>query len=131
MGKTSVIMKEFSVMPRYTFLDYIFGGCEIGVHIAIDFTLSNGQPNSSDSLHYLNPQSFINEYTAAIQSIMGIVQDYDTDQMYPVYGFGGKLPGAPDNAASHCFALNGDIFKPECNTLQGVLNAYYSSLKKV
>jgi hypothetical protein len=51
--------------------------------------------------------------------------------MYPVYGFGAKLPGAPDAAASHCFALNGNIFKPECNTMQGVLNAYYESLKKV
>ena len=63
--------------------------------------------------------------------MLGIIQDYDTDQMYPVYGFGAKLPGAPDAAASHCFALNGNIFKPECNTLQGVLNAYYESLKKV
>ena len=51
--------------------------------------------------------------------------------MYPVYGFGGKLPGSPDPAASNCFALNGNIFKPECNTMQGVLNAYYESLKKV
>lgn len=51
--------------------------------------------------------------------------------MYPAYGFGGKLPGSPDNSASHCFALNGDIFHPEVNTIQGVLNAYFTSLKKV
>ena len=51
--------------------------------------------------------------------------------MYPTYGFGGKLPMAPDNACSHCFALNGNIFKPECNGLDGVLSAYYNSLQKV
>jgi hypothetical protein len=33
-------------------LDYIFGGCEIGLSIAIDFTLSNGAPEKHDSLHY-------------------------------------------------------------------------------
>lgn len=33
------------VEDRVTFLDYIMGGCEIGVHVAIDFTMSNGPPN--------------------------------------------------------------------------------------
>lgn len=32
---------------RVSFLDYIFGGCEIGVHVAIDFTLSNGDVKST------------------------------------------------------------------------------------
>lgn len=39
---------------------------------------------------------------------------------------------SPDmNNASHCFALNGDIFYPEVNGVQGVLNAYFASLQKV
>lgn len=50
--------------------------------------------------------------------------------MFPVYGFGAKIPGGKGEA-SHCFALNGDIFKPECSRTEGVLNAYYSALKKV
>lgn len=85
--------------------------------MAIDYTLSNGPVNNIESLHYLNPSTRINEYTAAISSVMGIIQDYDTDQMYPLYGFGAKLPMAPDSAGSHCFALTGNIFKPECNGL--------------
>jgi len=48
---------------------------------------------------------------------MDILKDYDTDQMYPVYGFGGRLANSPSGQASHCFALNGDIFGPECNQL--------------
>ena len=31
---------------------------------------------------------------------------------------------------SHCFALNGDIFNPECNGIQGVLYSYYEAIKK-
>jgi len=26
-------------------MDYIFGGCEIGLQVAVDFTLSNGRPD--------------------------------------------------------------------------------------
>jgi len=52
--------------------------------------------------------------------------------MYPIYGFGGRLPHAPDErCASDCFALNGDIYHPEVNGLQGCLQAYYNSLTKV
>ena len=32
---------------------------------------------------------------------------------------------------SHCFALNGNICDPECDGLEGVIDAYQNSLKKV
>ena len=51
--------------------------------------------------------------------------------MFPVYGFGGKISNHPDGKASDCFALNGDIYKPEVPGVQGVLQAYYNSLTKV
>jgi hypothetical protein len=35
------------------------------------------------------------------------------------------------NRASHCFALNGNIFDPECEGLEGILKAYQNSLKHV
>jgi hypothetical protein len=41
-------------IERFSFLDYIFGGCEIALVIAIDFTLSNGEPQKPDSLHYFD-----------------------------------------------------------------------------
>ena len=90
------------------------------MHVAIDYTLSNGDPSQSSSLHYLRRNR--NEYSDAIGSVLQVLHDYNTDQMYPVYGFGGKLPDSPDlNAASHCFALNGDIYNPSCNGVNGVL----------
>ena len=53
-GGTTVTILGFKLAERVTFLDYIFGGCEINVHVAIDFTLSNGNPTSPKSLHYLS-----------------------------------------------------------------------------
>ena len=47
--------------------------------------------------------------------------------MFPLYGFGGKLPGL--NSVSHCFALNGDIFNPEVSTVEGILGCYANSLR--
>jgi hypothetical protein len=37
---------------KHSFLEYVFGGCDIDLSIAIDFTLSNGHPQNPDSLHY-------------------------------------------------------------------------------
>ncbi len=51
-------------------MDYIFGGCKISVHIAIDFTASNGYFLEPESLHYYNPQSKSNEYADAIVAIL-------------------------------------------------------------
>jgi hypothetical protein len=56
---------------RHTFLEYVFGGCEIELSIAIDFTLSNGYPRDRDSLHYLDMNK--NEYLKAIQSCGSIL----------------------------------------------------------
>jgi len=52
---------------RHSFLDFIFGGCKIGLSVAIDFTLSNGVPTEPNSLHNLNLDR--NEYLKAIKSV--------------------------------------------------------------
>jgi len=103
-------------------LDYIFGGCEINVQVAIDFTLSNGECHEKSSLHYLDPYTLTNSYTEAIVACLGILENYSSDKMFPTYGFGGILPDT--NQFSHCFALNGNIYAPHCNGLNGVLHSY-------
>jgi len=110
---------------RHTFLEYIFGGCEIQLSIAIDFTLSNGHPSEKDSLHYLDMNK--NEYLNAIRSVGNILQYYDSDKQIPVLGFGATVPPST-NRASHCFALNGNIFDPEVDGLDGVMEAYKNAL---
>lgn len=46
---------DLKVHRKHSFLEYVFGGCDIDLSIAIDFTLSNGAPNTRDSLHYFDP----------------------------------------------------------------------------
>ena len=109
-------------------MEYIFGGCEIQLTCAIDFTLSNGKPQERSSLHYLDMNK--NEYLNAIKSVGNILQYYDSDKQIPVFGFGAAVPPLK-NRASHCFALNGNIFDPEVDGLDGVVEAYKNALKNV
>lgn len=100
--------------------------------IAIDFTSSNGDPKSSESLHCNDP--FKNQYVQAINSLGKVIQHYDQDGKLPLFGFGGQLSWCmPDKniAASHCFALNGDIFNPEVDGVTEAVSTYLNSLDKV
>jgi hypothetical protein len=113
---------------RHTFLEYVFGGCEINLAIAVDFTLSNGNPTDKESLHYFDLNK--NEYLSAINSVGSILQYYDSDKNIPLLGFGAKIPPVT-HRASNCFAVNGDIFDPECDGIEGVVEAYKNALHKI
>ncbi|CAG9335143.1 unnamed protein product [Blepharisma stoltei] len=119
----------FQYEEKVTFLDYIFGGCEISLIVGIDFTKSNGLPSANNSLHYLDIDH-PNEYIQALSAVGEILQYYDSDKKIPVYGFGAKLPPLFD-IISHCFALNGNIFDPEVKGISEVLEAYKSALSTV
>uniref|UniRef100_A0A8C5B349 Copine Vb n=1 Tax=Gadus morhua TaxID=8049 RepID=A0A8C5B349_GADMO len=123
-----VTLLSFSVESESTFLDYIKGGTQINFTVAIDFTASNGNPSQSTSLHYMNPYQ-LNAYAMALRAVGEIIQDYDSDKMFPALGFGAKLP--PDGRVSHEFPLNGNIENPYCNGIEGILEAYHQSLKTV
>uniref|UniRef100_A0AAQ4PJ12 Copine-3 n=1 Tax=Gasterosteus aculeatus aculeatus TaxID=481459 RepID=A0AAQ4PJ12_GASAC len=86
-----IIVKQCKIVKDYTFLDYIMGGCQINFTIAIDFTGSNGDPRTPQSLHYINPGGY-NEYLAAIWAVGNVIQDYDSDKRFPAFGFGAKIP---------------------------------------
>uniref|UniRef100_A0A673M2D4 Copine-9-like n=1 Tax=Sinocyclocheilus rhinocerous TaxID=307959 RepID=A0A673M2D4_9TELE len=80
------------------------------------------------SLHYMNPYQ-LNAYAMALKAVGEIVQDYDSDKLFPAYGFGAKLP--PDGKISHAFPLNSDCENANCVGIEGVLEAYYDCLRKV
>lgn len=44
--------------------------------VGVDFTGSNGDPRSPNSLHYISPNG-VNEYLTAIWSVGLVIQDYD------------------------------------------------------
>ncbi|XP_037082721.1 copine-8-like, partial [Pollicipes pollicipes] len=117
----------------YSFLDYIQGGTELACTIAIDFTASNGEPKSEDSLHSLTRRNALgairNPYVTALRAVGEIIQDYDSDKQFPVLGFGARLP--PDGRVSHEFYVNLNADSPFCHGVQGVVDAYERCLPQV
>ncbi|KAK0151276.1 Copine-8 [Merluccius polli] len=128
LNSGTVTLLSFLVDIEVTFLDYIKGGTQINFTVAIDFTASNGNPAQPTSLHYMSPYQ-LNAYAMALKAVGEIIQDYDSDKMFPALGFGAKLP--PDGRVSHEFALNGNPQNPYCSGIDGVMEAYYQSLKSV
>jgi len=102
-GTSCLIIESMVVEEPPSFMDFIAGGGTIGLCVAIDFTQSNGEPSDPSSLHHRSPTGD-NEYTRAIRSVGSVLQCYDTDKRFPVYGFGGRINGQ----VSHAFPLNGN-----------------------
>lgn len=124
----TVTLLSFKVESEYTFVDFIRGGTQLNFTVAIDVTASNGNPSQPTSLHYMNPYQ-LNAYAMALKAVGEIIQDYDSDKLFPAYGFGAKLP--PDGKISHAFPLNSDCENANCVGIEGVLEAYYDCLRKV
>lgn len=80
---------QMTMKPRASLAQYIEGGLEISLMVAIDYTLSNGLPSDKNSLHYLSEG--YNSYQTVICAVGSIVEAYDSDCMFPVFGFGAKL----------------------------------------
>ncbi|KAL7398177.1 hypothetical protein ABVT39_005618 [Epinephelus coioides] len=124
----TVTLLSFKVESEHTFVDFIRGGTQLNFTVAIDFTASNGNPSQPTSLHYMSPYQ-MNAYAMALKAVGEIIQDYDSDKLFPAYGFGAKLP--PDGKISHGFPLSGDAENPNCVGIEGVLEAYFQSLRTV
>lgn len=123
-----LLLTSCKVTDDYSFLDYIFGGCQLNFTVGVDFTASNGNPSNPQSLHYLSMHQ-PNEYMQAILAVGTIIQDYDSDKMFPALGFGARIP--PTNAVSHEFSLNFNATNPFCQGVEGILNAYQMCLPNI
>ena len=124
-GKSAKVKMES--LKNYAFLDYIRGGTQINLAIGIDFTGSNGLPSKPNSLHYINTSTY-NLYETAIYYCGNIVAYYDYDQLFPVFGFGGKF--CNDNNVSHCYPINMNPNDPNIQGIDGILQAYRNILNQ-
>ncbi|KAK7603007.1 hypothetical protein V9T40_003006 [Parthenolecanium corni] len=124
----SITLEHYELRKIHTFLDYITNGTQINCTFAIDFTSSNGDPSHPQSLHYISGYNS-NQYEQALKSVGDIIQDYDSDKMYPVLGFGARLP--PDGRISHEFFVNQHPTNPYVNGIDGVIEAYKSCIRSV
>lgn len=99
--------------------------------VAIDFTASNGNPKSSQSLHFMNPTS-PNQYQLAIQGIASILMNYDYDKRIPAFGFGAKvLYKNMQGGVNHCFALSGNPAELEACGVEHLMVLYQRALLNV
>ena len=116
----TAVMSSNNTSPT-NFVDYVSGGCELNVVVAIDFTGSNGDPRKPGTLHHLDANS-MNPYEKAISAIVTILAKFDSDQKFPVLGFGAKYSGQ----VNHCFRCGP---ADEVQGVKGVLDAYDSVFK--
>ncbi|CAD8134439.1 unnamed protein product [Paramecium octaurelia] len=125
-------LKQFSLFTKPSFIDYIKGGEQINLMIAVDFTGSNGDPKFPNSLHYNNPNQ-MNQYQSALYQVSEILLNYDFDKKIPMYGFGGvpHFPNYTKNQADHCFPLTGSFQQPEVFGLEGIMAQYSGALQNV
>lgn len=106
-----------------TFVDYLRGGCELSLMVAIDFTGSNGDPSLPDSLHYVVNGGRLNPYEHCITVIGSVLEQYDKDKKFPVYGFGARVRDPTSGewtAVQHCFPIFGGGM--EVVGAEGILN---------
>ncbi|KAL9655975.1 hypothetical protein ABK040_007596 [Willaertia magna] len=123
-GRLSV--HSYAVEETYSFIDYLSGGLDISLMVSVDFTGSNGNPNDVNSLHYLGK---FNEYQMAISSVGNVLSYYDSDGLFPAFGFGAKLNTT--GQVSHCFALDGNPEYPYCSGVEGILASYKQAISNV
>ncbi|KAL3913506.1 MAG: hypothetical protein SGARI_000627 [Bacillariaceae sp.] len=109
--------KPSQYRPQFT--DYLSGGLEMNLSIAIDFTASNGDPRQPGTLHHLHHDNQLNDYEKVLTAVGAILAKYDSDQSFPVLGFGAKYHGQ----IKHCFQVGG---ASELKGLSGVLKGYRS-----
>ena len=114
-GTLSVVTAD--ILNRPTMVDYVTGGCEINLMVAVDFTISNGPPDDPTSLHYRNGKT-PNEYQQAIFKIGSVIEHYATNNCFPIWGFGAKV----NHVKQDCLNLGNN--RPG---VQGLLDAYESA----
>jgi len=120
---------------KFTFMDFPMGGTEMAISFAIDFTASNGEQTSPESLHYnkpnYDPNNFytLNEYQKAISSIGYVLEPYDSNRFMEVYGYGAKFFNR-SKVEFDC-PLTGDPNQPSVYSVSGILNTYHNVLQTV
>ena len=120
---TTLVFDHAEVFIRPSFVDYLRSGWQISLVAAIDYTASNGNPSSSSSLHFISDRQ-PNEYEQALWNVGGIIEPYDYDRSFPVFGFGGIPRHMGNNSVSHCFAINGNAVDPQIMGVQNIIGTY-------
>ena len=125
-GSDCLLGVKVEVIEQLDFMQLLKRGLQVSMMIGIDFTGSNGNPNDRLSLHYCQGTE-PNQYERAIRACGNILAYYDSDQSFPLFGFGG-VPNGRSNV-EHCFPLN-FTSNPCVNGVNEMIQIYKESLRK-
>lgn len=128
----TLVFNDTQIEQHPAFQMFIQGGCEISLLVAIDFTGSNGSYEHPHSLHYLDPSGVTkNQYQRVIESVGSILEQYDKDHLFPVYGFGAQIkqPNGTLSPTRSMFQVNETSL--EVQGIDGIMNAYLQVLPKL
>lgn len=53
-----------------------------------------------------------------------VIEPYDNDKNFPVFGFGGIPRHMGINSVSHCFAINGNAGDPNIWSVPNIVSTY-------
>ncbi|KAJ6231615.1 copine-8 [Anaeramoeba flamelloides] len=125
VGKSDLVLKQ-KKYPKLVypikFVSLLQRGLVIQTHCALDFTISN-EKNHKLREKYFNPYEF------SLNSVVPILLRYNKNQKIPVYGYGASL-NEQDDITPPFFHLNLQE-TPECDGLDGILEAYRTNLSKI
>lgn len=102
-----IILELKQTLQTENIVSLIKKGVRLSLSFAIDFTASNGDPESTFSLHHRSQDSKIsNPYELVIKEIAKSIFDYRSEETIHLYGFGAKITDSqsPRNT-EHFFRL--------------------------
>jgi len=121
-GKLDI--RKSGLEKRHTFIEFLRGGMNMRLLLAIDFTGSNGHWLDHGTLHFRDKQRGTSQYMDAISEVGRIVEVYNSEKVFACWGFGAKVD---TSRVSHCFPLTlGD--NPNVIGTQGILRCYTEAL---
>lgn len=116
-GKLKVLRAELKPVP--TLLEYVAGGCQLDVTIAVDCSLHNDMGGGT-SLHDRPAAMWLNDYAAAINRIGRVTEPFSNGE-FNLWGYGAALRG---EETSHFAMGYGD---GAVQGATGLLDAYDAS----
>lgn len=101
-------------------VEYLKGMTSSQLILGLDFTKSNADKGlrsfGGQSLHHVGPKE-LNPYQEVLTIIAGQLAEFDSDQLFPCYGFGDTVTGK-----SYVFSF--EPYDEPCDGLQRVLERY-------
>eukprot|EP01065_Artemidia_motanka_P047397 TRINITY_DN7425_c0_g1_i1.p1 TRINITY_DN7425_c0_g1~~TRINITY_DN7425_c0_g1_i1.p1 ORF type:complete len:886 (+),score=269.42 TRINITY_DN7425_c0_g1_i1:52-2709(+) len=122
-----------------SFLEFVRSGYEFDCTIAVDLSASNGAAiDDTSSLHFkdpIDPNASPNDYTQVLRSVCRFLGRYDSDQQFPLYGFGAvpeMLRAPPPGTGNEgFFPITRDWNRVEVQGAEAITEAYLECIDHV